>query len=143
MAVGDTRYCVIMATRPWGTLAWTTMLDHTYKQDGEHKCSKPPFSIRLLEQNAVAGQGERDQLLALLPALYRKESGDMAAVGQHVTACVEEELNLERLASIHGWLWIAGLPLPPLWTTGRMFLKPIPRFLLDPAFWARYLTCGE
>ncbi|KAM3466354.1 hypothetical protein MY5147_009080 [Beauveria neobassiana] len=142
------------------------MLDHTYKQDGEHKCSKSPFSVRLLEQNAVAGQGERDQLLALLPALYRKESGDMAAVGQHVTACVEEELNLERLASIHGWLWIAGLPLPPralhhqlllgreifiterldmhlVWTTGRMFLKPIPRFLLDPAFWARYLTCGE
>ncbi|KAM3533680.1 hypothetical protein MY4038_002995 [Beauveria bassiana] len=142
------------------------MLDHTYKQDGEHKCSKPPFSVRLLEQNAVAGQGERDQLLALLPALYRKESGDMAAVGQHVTACVEEGLNLERLASIHGWLWIAGLPFPPralhhqlllereifiterldmhlVWTTGRMFLKPIPRFLLDPAFWARYLTCGE
>ncbi|KAM3548062.1 hypothetical protein ARSEF4850_009637 [Beauveria asiatica] len=129
-------------------------------------CSAPPFSIQLLGEHAVAGRGERDRLLTLLPALYRKESGDLAAVGQHVTACVEEELDLRRLASIHGWLWVAGLPLPPralhhqlllgreifvtermdmhlVWTAGRMFLKPIPRFLLDPAFWAQYLCCGE
>lgn len=52
----------------------------------------PPFSIQLLKQHAVAGQGERDRLLALLPALYLKEFDDLAAVGQHVTACVEEEL---------------------------------------------------
>ncbi|KAM3461292.1 hypothetical protein MY5147_009944, partial [Beauveria neobassiana] len=87
MAVGETRYCVIMATRPRGTLAWTTMLDHTYKQDGEHKVL-----------------GEHDQLLTLLPG-YRKESGELAAVRQNVTACVEEELDLGRLASIHGRLW--------------------------------------
>ncbi|KAM3470253.1 hypothetical protein MY5147_006520 [Beauveria neobassiana] len=130
------------------------------------KRSAPPFSVRLLEQQDVAGPGERDQLLTLLPALYRKESGDLAAVRQHVTACVEEELDLRRLASIHGWLWLAGLPLPPralhhqlllgreifvtermdmhlVWTAGKMFLKPIPRFLLDPAFWAQYLCCRE
>ncbi|OAA54618.1 hypothetical protein ISF_08219 [Cordyceps fumosorosea ARSEF 2679] len=130
------------------------------------KCSAPPFSIQLLGQHAVAGQGEHDRLLTLLPALYRKESGDLAAVGQHVMACVEEELDLRRLASIHGWLWVAGLPLPPralhhqlllgreifvtermdmhlVWTAGRIFLKPIPRFLLDRAFWAQYLCCGK
>ncbi|KAM3562071.1 hypothetical protein ARSEF4850_002919 [Beauveria asiatica] len=100
-----------------------------------------------------------DGLLALLPASYRTESGDLAAACQHATAYVEEkELDLQRLTSIRGWLWVAGLPLPPralhhqlllgreifvtermdmnlVWTAGRMFLKPIPRFLLDPAFW--------
>jgi len=88
----------------------------------------------------------------------------LAAVGRHVTACVEKELDLERLTSIHDWLWVAGLPLPPralhnqlllgrgifitermdmhlVWTTGKMLLKPIPRFLLEPSFWAEYLCC--
>ncbi len=101
-----------------------------------------------------------------MPASYRKESGDVAAAGQHVAACVEKELDLRRLTSIQDWLWVAGIPLPPralhhqlllgreifiteqmdmhlVWTTGRMFLKPIPRFLLEPAFWVRYLTCEE
>ncbi|KAJ3488537.1 hypothetical protein NLG97_g6182 [Lecanicillium saksenae] len=130
------------------------------------KYSTPPFSVHLLEQHVVAGQGERDHLAALLPALFRKESGDLAAVGEHVTACVEDELDLRRLASISNWLWVAGVPLPPralhhqlllgreifvtermdmhlVWTGGRVFLKPIPRFLLDSAFWARYLCCRE
>ena len=80
----------------------------------------------------------------------------MAAVGRHVTACVEKELDLERLTRIHDWLWVAGLPLPSralhnqlllgrgifvtermdmhlVWTTSKMLLKPIPRFLLEPS----------
>ncbi|KAM3542625.1 hypothetical protein ARSEF1564_004457 [Beauveria bassiana] len=133
---------------------------------GTVKSSAPPFSIRLLEQHAVTSQGGHDQLLTLLPASYRKEPSDLAAAGHYVTACVEEELDLRRLTSIRRWLWVAGMPLPPralhhqlllgreifvtermdmhlVWTTGRMFLKPIRRFLLEPAFWARYLSCGE
>ncbi|KAH6970503.1 hypothetical protein BKA56DRAFT_678494 [Ilyonectria sp. MPI-CAGE-AT-0026] len=81
-------------------------------------------------------------------------------------ACVEKELDLLRLTSIHGWLWLAGRPMPPrplhrqllvgrdvivteqmdmhlVWTTGRIFLKPIPRFLLEPLFWKAYLPCGQ
>ncbi|KJZ71348.1 hypothetical protein HIM_09284 [Hirsutella minnesotensis 3608] len=65
------------------------------------------------EHDADASRRDRGQLLSLLPASYRKESGDLAAVCRHVTACVEKELDLERLTSIHDWLWVAGLPLPP------------------------------
>ncbi|KPA36026.1 subtilisin serine protease [Fusarium langsethiae] len=77
---------------------------------------------------------------------------------------VDEEIDLCRLANIHSWLWVAGRPMPPrplhqqrllnreiviterldlhlVWTTGRMFLKPLPRFLLDPRFWERFLYC--
>ena len=30
-----------------------------------------------------------------------------------------------------------------VWTTGRVFLKPIPRFLLEPLFWSTYLASPE
>ncbi|KAH8647531.1 hypothetical protein BGZ61DRAFT_469864 [Ilyonectria robusta] len=35
------------------------------------------------------------------PALYRTELRDLAAAGRRVTTCIEEELDLERPASIH------------------------------------------
>ncbi|KGQ02693.1 hypothetical protein BBAD15_g12091 [Beauveria bassiana D1-5] len=125
----------------------------------------PPFSVRLLayeNEHNNASRQDSDQLLALLPAFYRKESGDPGTAGLHVTARVERELDLHWLANIQGWLWIAGLSLPPrvlhhqlllgrevvteqmdmhlVWTAGRMFLKPIPRFLLEPGCWAVYLS---
>ncbi|KAL6406192.1 hypothetical protein AUP68_10360 [Ilyonectria robusta] len=117
------------------------------------------------EHDADASRRDLDQLLELLPASYRTEFGDLAAAGLHVSACVEKEFDLRRLTSIHGWLWVAGRPMPPqplhhqlvvgreivitermdmhlVWTTGRMFLKPLPRFLLEPSFWTKYLSCG-
>ncbi|KAH6975608.1 hypothetical protein EDB80DRAFT_757747 [Ilyonectria destructans] len=64
-----------------------------------------PASIQLLERenehSADASRHNHDQLLSLLPASYRTESGDLAAAGR------------QRLASIHSWLWVAGRPLPP------------------------------
>ncbi|KAK1673680.1 hypothetical protein BDP55DRAFT_695371 [Colletotrichum godetiae] len=77
---------------------------------------------------------------------------------------VDEETDLRRLADIHNWLWTAGRPMPPrplhqqrllnreivvtekldlhlVWTTGRIFVKPLSRFLLEPHFWARVLQC--
>lgn len=80
-----------------------------------------------------------------------------------MTASVEQELDLRRLDEVHDWLWLAGRPAPPrplhqqlilgreitvtermnmhlVWTSGRMFLKPIPRFLLEPRFWAAHLS---
>jgi uncharacterized membrane protein len=79
---------------------------------------------------------------------------------------VKKELDLRRLNNVFDWLWIAGRPMPPrplhqqvllsreifvtekmdmhlVWTTGRMFLKPIPRFLLEPRFWSCYLSCAH
>ena len=90
----------------------------------------------------------------------------MAAASLDVTACIKKELDLNRLHSISKRMWIVGLPTPPrslhhqlllsrdiflteqmdmhlVWTTGRMFLKPIPRFLLEPRFWTSYLASPE
>ncbi|KAH6884957.1 hypothetical protein B0T10DRAFT_98751 [Thelonectria olida] len=62
---------------------------------------------------ADASRHDQDQRLPLSPPLYRIESGDMAAASRHVTACVEKEFDLQRLTSIHSWLWVSGLPMPP------------------------------
>ncbi|KAJ5106208.1 hypothetical protein N7456_002883 [Penicillium angulare] len=127
----------------------------------------PPFSIRLLEQSEFHNlQIQTDESLSLLPASYRENVSDLIASSCNVSACVEKELDIDRLATVHNWLWAAGLPLPPralhhqillgretfvtermdmhlVWTTGRIFLKPIPRFLLEPGFWVEYLSCQE
>ncbi|KAK4233365.1 subtilisin-like serine protease [Achaetomium macrosporum] len=130
----------------------------------------PPFSIRLLERAADHGDdASRDlneDLSSGLPASYRTESDDLAAPACHITACIDKELDLRRLTRIHGWLWAVGRPMPPrplhyqlllrreilvaeqmdmhlVWTTGRIFVKPVPRFLLDSRFWTEYLCCAQ
>ena len=90
----------------------------------------------------------------------------MVAASLDDTACIKKELNLERLHSIMKWMWIVGRPMPPralhyqlllsrdillteqmdmhlVWTTGRIFLKPIPRFLLEPKIWRSTLSSPE
>ncbi|KAI1363905.1 hypothetical protein F5Y08DRAFT_308401 [Xylaria arbuscula] len=122
--------------------------------------SVTPFSIRLL---ATDDRTDID-LLSLLPASYRTSSDNLVAPKNQVMNCIGKELDLERLDKVQKWLWVAGRPLPPrplhcqlflgreiiaieqmglhlVWTTGRMFLKPVPRFLLEPRFWTEYLSC--
>lgn len=76
----------------------------------------------------------------------------------------EKELSVGRLNTLVEWLWVAGQPMPlrPLhhqllldrdvviaeqmdlhlvWTPGRIFLKPLPPFLLEPRFWRDQLAC--
>ncbi|KAH6989560.1 hypothetical protein BKA56DRAFT_611817 [Ilyonectria sp. MPI-CAGE-AT-0026] len=119
---------------------------------------------------AAAGVNENDcdkeYLASLLHASFRTKSDNLAAPARHVIASVDNELDLHRLTSIHGLLWLAGRPMPPrplhhqlllsrdilvtermdmhlVWTTGRIFLKPIPRFLLEPKFWEEYMCCKQ
>ncbi|KAK4075230.1 hypothetical protein Purlil1_12720 [Purpureocillium lilacinum] len=125
-----------------------------------------PFSIQLLKPNRRhddAPPSIGDYHASLMPASYRTESDNIAAVGRHVSACLERELDLRRLDSIHDWLWLAGRLAPPrplhrqielgrevfvtermdmhlVWTKGKLFLKPMPRLLLEPSFWAAYLS---
>ena len=77
---------------------------------------------------------------------------------------LRQELGVGRLNDIHNWLWLVGRPMPPrplhyqkaaqrgivvheqmdlhlIWDNKRMFLKPIPRYLLDQKFWQDNLNC--
>lgn len=83
-----------------------------------------------------------------------------------VPAFLERELSLGRLDDILKHLWFAGsrhpatqlhfnvamsrevtvadrMDLHLLWGHGKIFLKPIPRFLLDPDFWQMNLKCSD
>lgn len=77
-----------------------------------------------------------------------------------------DELSVKKLSNIHEWLWLAGRPRAPrslgyqqsssreiiidervdmhlVWIPGRMFLKPIPRYLLDHDFWTRRIMSKD
>ncbi|OAQ63136.2 subtilisin-like serine protease [Pochonia chlamydosporia 170] len=81
-------------------------------------------------------------------------------------AFLEDELNTPNLNKLHDDLWVAGRPMPPrpltyqlaasrnitvmesmdlhlVWEPGRIFLKPLPRYLLNSTFWAEHLACEE
>ncbi|QSS56619.1 hypothetical protein I7I53_04885 [Histoplasma capsulatum var. duboisii H88] len=130
----------------------------------------PPFSIRLLgggpDDATTTSQSRNDKLWAVFPASYRTSTDDLAAPSYDYMACMEKELDVRRLNKIFKWLWVVGRPMPPrplhyqlllgreifvteqmdmhlVWAEGRVYLKPIPRFLLEPNFWSEYLSCRD
>jgi hypothetical protein len=79
---------------------------------------------------------------------------------------LEKQLNVPRLNDIYDYLWLAGRPMPPrplnyqvassraitlmedihfhlVWEPGRIFLKPLPRYLLSQFFWNEHLICRQ
>lgn len=82
-----------------------------------------------------------------------------------VYAFLDRDLALDRFDSLLAGLWFAGrlkapsplhkhislkrevvitehMDLHLVWGNGRLMLKPLPEYLLESAFWDRYLTCG-
>jgi hypothetical protein len=107
---------------------------------------------------------------ALLSAAYSTETDDLAAPRLDnvdrvsIDAEIGRELDVGRLIRIQRWWWLVGRPMPPrplhkqialgrnlvidekmdmhlVWTTGRIYLKPIPSFILCDKFWSDNLTC--
>ncbi|KAK5630781.1 hypothetical protein RRF57_006496 [Xylaria bambusicola] len=120
---------------------------------------RPPFSTRLLEDTAK--QGEAQDGTSYLPATHRTKK-DHIVVPQADTEFLADELLVNKINAIQDWLWICGRPMPPrplhhqvslsrdiiitenpelhlLWSSRRMFLKPLPSWLLDPKFWTFYI----
>ncbi|KAL2198250.1 hypothetical protein P885DRAFT_68411 [Corynascus similis CBS 632.67] len=76
---------------------------------------------------------------------------------------IKDDLSVQNLNNVHGWLRLAGLPIPPrplnyqraksreiiicentdlhlVWAPGRIFLKPLPDYLLKEEFWQEHLV---
>ncbi|KAK0612801.1 hypothetical protein B0T17DRAFT_541810 [Bombardia bombarda] len=124
-----------------------------------------PFSINILAQDdGDDAQSQGDQLLSQFPASYRTTGDKLFAPKPPEPALIAQELNLKRLHDIVNLLWFAGPQLPPrplhfqlhfgrdivvtevmdnhlVWGSGKIYLKPIPRYLLNPRFWADHLSC--
>ena len=105
---------------------------------------------------------EDEEFLDEFPACYRVKD-DLIAPTRPDLDLIERAFDLTRLHVIIKYLWMAGRPVPPrplhhqlllrreivitermdthlLWGQGRIYLKPVPRFLLNPRFWDQYLA---
>ncbi|KAK0636297.1 hypothetical protein B0T17DRAFT_587514 [Bombardia bombarda] len=102
-------------------------------------------------------------LAALLPATHRTRAHNVKSPTLHIDY-VAGEFSTKRVEDIAKYLRVVGRPMPPrplyyqrllsreifvtqqmdmhlVWTEGRIFIKPIPRLLLEPTFWSDFLSC--
>ncbi|KAK1757970.1 hypothetical protein QBC47DRAFT_410728 [Echria macrotheca] len=121
----------------------------------------PPFTSPVLQA------GEPSISLAdHFPASFREDEDLIAAPGavpplDHIRT----ELDPSRVHGMTQLLWLAGRPVPPrplhhqlllgrdivlseridihlVWGKGRLFVKPLPGYLLDSRFWSETLVCS-
>lgn len=101
----------------------------------------------------------------ILPALCSRYGSDAVDSVQQVgdkdddiAAFIANDLDMQRLSNIHKWLWLAGLPrcgrplhyhlsiersiivtekadLHLVWLDSKLFLKPLPEYLMDHKIW--------
>jgi hypothetical protein len=109
------------------------------------------------------------QFNPLFPASYRPQTDPELPYqpsGEPRFEFIQHELEVERLNKIHQWLWLVGRPMPPrplhyqksisreivivelmdmhlVWSDKMIYLKPIPRYLLDYDFWRDNLLCKQ
>ena len=108
----------------------------------------------------------KDQyFLSMIPASYCTKDDNLVLPRLDDVSWLENELNIERLHRIRRWFWMVGRPTPPrplhhqkllgrqvfitekldmhlIWSGGRIYIKPLPRFLLEPQFWTGFLSCA-
>jgi len=103
---------------------------------------------------------------SILPAAYHNSRNELQEVALGPSDGIEQyvawELDVSRLNKIHDYLWLAGRPMSarPLhrqimldrqiilteqadlhlvWQESRLFLKPLPEFLMDHSVWQNYI----
>lgn len=117
---------------------------------------EPPFTVR----------SSLDQRFSS-PAVYYDKYGNLGKIElddkQSLHEYMQQELDLSRLDRIHNHLWLAGRPsvgarplhrqlmigrqiilteqadLHLVWQDSRIYVKPIPEFLLDFNIWAEHI----
>lgn len=118
-----------------------------------------PFSVKLL------GSAQNTTMIHLLPATTRTVDDDIQvpSITDGALAFLSKDLFVNRLNDVHNSLWIAGRPMPPrhlghqivlsrevivtedmelhlLWRAKHIYIKPLPKYILDEKFWRLYLA---
>ncbi|RMZ88343.1 hypothetical protein DV736_g4420, partial [Chaetothyriales sp. CBS 134916] len=109
---------------------------------------KLPFKTQLLV--STGAKEPEPPLKYLCPVSYRTSDGDIALAELDDEDFLASEFSVDRLNNVFRHLWLAGLPVPPrplhhqlvlqreivitekmdmhlVWTSGRIFIKPMPR----------------
>ncbi|KAJ5730532.1 uncharacterized protein N7483_005040 [Penicillium malachiteum] len=122
--------------------------------------SPMPFGL-----NAFADVTGAASFLDLLPATYRTKTDEIVfPCSKNLSSILDHDLLVHRLNCIHSWLWMCGRPMPPramhkqmalsrtivltedmdmhlLWLGNRIFIKPLPLYLLHSDFWNKHNAC--
>ncbi|KAF9882374.1 hypothetical protein CkaCkLH20_00410 [Colletotrichum karsti] len=126
-----------------------------------------PFTVRVLNDGVdlaatSAKTSPPGAFSDLLPATTRAQNDDITVPQAENVDFLDRELLVRRLNDVQDLLWLCGRPMPPrplhyqvltsrdihvtenpelhlVWAKNRIFVKPIPRWLLDPDFWAAHL----
>ncbi|KAF4928950.1 hypothetical protein CGCVW01_v001732 [Colletotrichum viniferum] len=126
-----------------------------------------PFTVRVLDDGfnhatTPARASPPGAFGDLLPATSRAQHDHITVPRADDPEFLGRELFVRRLNDVQDLLWICGRPMPPrplhyqlltsreihvtenpelhlVWAKNRIFVKPIPRWLLDPDFWATHL----
>ncbi|KAK6342277.1 hypothetical protein TWF730_001753 [Orbilia blumenaviensis] len=109
---------------------------------------------------------QSDRFHLYLPSTFRTKHDHVSIPSLEDPDFLRRELLVPRLDDIQDHLWLVGRPMPPralhyqvmlsrdivvtesmdlhlVWADKRIFIKPIPGYLLDPEFWATHLACPE
>ncbi|KAJ4303186.1 hypothetical protein N0V90_002079 [Kalmusia sp. IMI 367209] len=157
-ARGKPRKCILLLNRAPHRILIDTAMDFLAL----------PFTERILDSSSGSTTNASDVGFASrLPASTRTGRGkDHIAVPQPDLDFLERELSVQRINDVQDWLWICGRPMPPrplhqqvlhsrtiticeeaalhlVWHKDRIFLKPVPLYLLDPDFWTAHLIACE
>ncbi len=97
-----------------------------------------------------------------LPATYHDDYHAIQKVRGNIEDFLRQDLRVSRLNDIHKYLWLAGRPMNAralhrqkamereivvteqadlhlVWNRSRIFIKPLPEYLLSHTFWSTYL----
>ncbi|KAI0872744.1 hypothetical protein GGS24DRAFT_423579 [Hypoxylon argillaceum] len=117
---------------------------------------RAPFTSHVLGEPK-----EHQDFTPHLPAAHRTKK-DHIVVPQTDADFLGDELLVKRINAVQDWLWTCGRPMPPrplhyqvvirreiivtesselhlIWSNNRIFVKPLPSWLLDPLFWASHI----
>ncbi|KAI0883238.1 uncharacterized protein GGS22DRAFT_190551 [Annulohypoxylon maeteangense] len=114
--------------------------------------STAPFTTPVLGSREPREGHQSTGFAALLPASHRNKD-DHIVVPRPDLEFLKRELLVKRLNDVQDWLWICDHQVlisrdiiitedPELhlvWSKNRIYLKPIPLYLLDPEFWKHHI----
>lgn len=133
-----------------------------YKKDLSTNESALPSAGAIKQQRQQFAAAVSAEVLESLPTITRTADQQVFLVAKDVEGFLRNDLNISRLNSIHGYLWMAGRPLNArplqrqkmmgmeivlteqldlhlLHFSQRLLVKPLPEYLLNYGFWEKYL----
>ncbi|KAL6871301.1 hypothetical protein J3F83DRAFT_760661 [Trichoderma novae-zelandiae] len=128
-----------------------------------NKNKKVSFSVPMKSKEPSLTE---DELRGILPASFRNGSAWIGPPHNRVRYFLVDDLNMDKLAKVSAYFFILGKIKSPrplhyqqalgleiqvsermdthlLWTKDKIYIKPFPKYLLEPRFWEEFLVCPK